>query len=60
MNELNVLVLNASLKHQGGDPSNTEEVSQMLLKNMTDLNQVTIHSEIIRLADKNIPVGLGF
>ncbi len=59
-NELNVLVLNASLKHQGGEVSNTEEVAQMLIKNMEDLKQATIRSEIVRLADKNIPVGLGF
>jgi len=58
--KLNVLVLNASLKHAGGEVSNTEEVAQMVIKNMEDLKQVTIHSEIIRLADKNIPVGLGF
>lgn len=60
MNELNVLVLNASLKHASGEVSNTEEVAQMLIKNIEDLNQATITSEIIRLADKNIPVGLGF
>ena len=60
MNELNVLVLNASLKHKGPEASNTEEVAQLVIKNMEDLKQATIISEIIRLSDKNIPVGLGF
>jgi multimeric flavodoxin WrbA len=59
-NVLNVLVLNASLKHASGEVSNTEEVARMLIKNMEDLKEATIASEIIRLADKNIPVGLGF
>src|SRR4051812_18990628 len=54
--ELNVVVLNASLKH-GPEISNTEELAQLVLDNMKP-NQ--IKSEIIRLADKNIPVGLGF
>ncbi len=54
---LKVLVLNASLKHgDNKEPSNTEEVAQMVLDNMGS----EIESEIIRLADKNIPVGLGF
>jgi multimeric flavodoxin WrbA len=55
--ELNVLVLNASLKH-GEKSSNTEEVAQMVLAEMEKL--APIKSEIIRLADKDIPVGLGF
>ena len=54
---LNVLVLNASLKH-GQVPSNTEEVAQTVLLEMQKLAPIT--SEIIRLADKDIPVGLGF
>jgi multimeric flavodoxin WrbA len=54
---LSVLVLNASLKH-GPDTSNTEEVAQMVLDEMGKL--VTVSSEIIRLSDKRIPVGLGF
>lgn len=54
---IKVLVLNASLKHgSNNEPSNTEEVARMVLDNMGD----EIESEIIRLADKNIPVGLGF
>jgi len=54
---LNILVLNASLKH-GPAPSNTEEVAQMVLDEMAKL--APTQSEIIRLADKDIPVGLGF
>jgi multimeric flavodoxin WrbA len=56
--ELNVLVLNASLKHKDGEVSNTEEVAQLVLDNMS--SHAKIKSEIVRLADKNIPVGLGF
>ncbi|MES2203568.1 MAG: NAD(P)H-dependent oxidoreductase [Patescibacteria group bacterium] len=54
---LKVLVLNASLKH-ADTPSNTEEVAQMVLDEVGKL--APIDSEIIRLADKDIPVGLGF
>src|SRR4051812_49044133 len=54
---LNVLVLNASLKH-GDTPSNTEEVAQMVLGEMS--KHAALESEIVRLADKDIPVGLGF
>jgi multimeric flavodoxin WrbA len=56
MDELNVLVLNASLKH-APDLSNTEELAQLVLDNMKTAN---VKSEIIRLADKNIPVGLSY
>lgn len=55
--ELKVLVLNGSLKHNR-DISNTEEVAQEVLKNME--GHCKIESSIIRLADKNMPVGLGF
>src|ERR1043166_8369471 len=55
-NKLNVLVLNASLKH-AKELSNTEELAQLVLDNMPK-DQVS--SEIIRLADKNIPVGLSY
>ena len=55
-NELNVLVLNASLKHKNGQISNTEEVAQLVLDKMRG----KIKPEVIRLSDKNIPVGLGF
>ena len=55
---LRIVVLNGSLKHQG-DVSNTEEVSQLVLDNIHDQHS-QVETEIIRLADKNIPVGLGF
>ncbi len=57
MPKLNVLVLNASLKH-APDISNTEEVANMLLDEMRKLAEVT--SETVRLSDKLLPVGLGF
>ena len=54
---LRVLVLNGSLKHEP-DVSNTHEVAEEVVKNIGTSCQV--HSEIIRLADQNVPVGLGF
>ncbi len=54
---MKVLVLNASLKH-GKEPSNTEEVTAMVLDEMRKHGKV--EAETIRLADRNIPVGLGF
>lgn len=54
---LNVLVLNASLKH-GPEPSATEEVANMVLEKMGAHAQ--IESSIVRLSDKNIPVGLSY
>jgi multimeric flavodoxin WrbA len=54
---LNVLVLNASLKH-GPNVSNTEEVAQMVLDEMQKITP--IQSDVVRLADMDIPVGLGF
>ena len=56
-NPLTVLVLNASLKH-GNESSNTEEVTNLLLENMSKSG--TIVSTTVRLSDKNIPVGLGY
>jgi multimeric flavodoxin WrbA len=56
-NELHVLVLNASLKHEPA-VSNTEEVTDMVLEKMR--THAAVNTTIIRLADKNIPVGLGF
>lgn len=58
---LNILVLNASLKHrtENGGISNTEEVAQLVLDEMKALDG-KVTTEIIRLADKNIPVGLEF
>ena len=57
MDTLNVLVLNASLK-RGDVSSNTEEVATMVIDEMK--KHATISHEIVRLADKKIPVGLGF
>ncbi len=54
--KLQVLVLNGSLKH-GPDISNTQEVAEMVLAQMQAL--APIESEMIRLADMRIPVGLG-
>jgi multimeric flavodoxin WrbA len=59
---LKVLVLNASLKHKTDPaeaPSNTEEVAQLVLDEMKALDG-KVSTEIVRLADKNIPVGLKF
>ncbi len=53
---MQVLVLNASLKHKP-KMSNTEEVTNQVLANMAKLTK--IKSETVRLSDKNIPVGLG-
>ena len=55
--KLNVLVLNASLKH-GDKLSNTEEVTNVVLEEMEKVSAIS--SETIRLSDKRIPVGLGF
>ena len=55
--ELKVVVLNASLKHKGGQISNTEELAMLVLENMKKYGPM--QSEIIRLADKIISVGLG-
>lgn len=55
--KLNVLALNASLKHKP-DISNTEEVVVDVIANMGTKCEVS--SEIIRLSDCNLPVGLGF
>ncbi len=56
MEELKVLVLNGSLKH-APDISNTEEVATLVLNEMKVLTPIS--TEIIRLSDKHIPVGLG-
>jgi multimeric flavodoxin WrbA len=57
---INVLLLNASLKHKGDEISNTEEVAQLVIDGMKSIEGAGISAEIIRLADKNIPVGLKF
>lgn len=56
--QLNVLVLNASLKHKG-KLSNTEELSRLVVKNMKDEYQ-ELRTEYIRLSDLYIPPGLKF
>ncbi|HWA07578.1 MAG TPA: flavodoxin family protein [Ignavibacteria bacterium] len=50
---LNVLILNASLKHTG-KLSNTEELSKLVVKNMKEFNK-DILAEFIRLSDLYIP-----
>ncbi|RJQ29999.1 NADPH-dependent oxidoreductase [Candidatus Parcubacteria bacterium] len=54
--KLKALVLNASLKHKP-DISNTEEIAQLVLDHMKSHG---VEGEIVRISDKNIPVGLGF
>jgi multimeric flavodoxin WrbA len=55
--KLNVLALNGSLKHEP-DISNTDEVTREVIDNMGA--SCEINSEVIRLSDENLPVGLGF
>lgn len=55
--KLKVVVLNASLKHRP-EISNTEEVAELVLKHMG--SACRIDAEIVRLADMNLEVGLGF
>jgi multimeric flavodoxin WrbA len=56
---IKALVLNASLKHKDNpNPSNTEELAQLVLDNMAKHGEVD--AEIVRLADLQIDVGLGF
>jgi multimeric flavodoxin WrbA len=57
METLNVLILNASLKH-APDASSTEEVARIVVKEME--NDAAITCESVRLADRIIPVGLGY
>src|SRR5262245_55029331 len=57
MQRLNILVLNASLKH-GDKPSNTEEVTELVLGQMKKHADTSVQT--VRLSDKNIPVGLGY
>ncbi|HWP61319.1 MAG TPA: NAD(P)H-dependent oxidoreductase [Candidatus Paceibacterota bacterium] len=54
---INVLVLNASLKRAPAS-SNTQEVTELVLEHMKELGEIAV--ETVRLADKNIPAGLGF
>lgn len=53
---LKALVLNASLKHEP-DISNTEEVANLVLGHLKERG---VETEVVRLSDKKIPVGLGF
>ena len=55
---LKVLALNASLKH-GRDLSNTGELTELVLQNILERAPGS-SSDIIRAADMNLPVGLGF
>jgi multimeric flavodoxin WrbA len=55
---LRVLVLNASLKHQP-NLSNTGEVAELVLAEMKALH-AGLETDVVRLADKKIPVGLGY
>ncbi len=54
---LSVLILNASLKH-GHAASNTEEVAHMVVDEMKKHSEIS--HEIVRLSDRQIPVGLGY
>jgi multimeric flavodoxin WrbA len=54
--KLKALVLNASLKHSR-DLSNTGELAELVMKNMKEFG---VSSEIIRLSDKKIPVGVRY
>src|SRR5262245_823368 len=54
---LRVLVLNASLK-KSPNPSNTDELARLVLDRMA--SHARVESEVVRLADRNLPVGLGF
>lgn len=54
---LNILILNASLKHAPSF-SSTQEVADLVVAEMQKISPVAATS--VRLADKNIPVGLGF
>lgn len=55
--KLNVLALNGSLKHEP-DISNTDELTREVIANMG--TSCEIDSEVIRLSDASLPVGLGF
>jgi multimeric flavodoxin WrbA len=55
---LRALVLNASLKHQP-ETSNTQEVADLVVGFMKE-RHAGLSVESIRLADRRLPVGLGF
>jgi multimeric flavodoxin WrbA len=54
---LNVLALNASLKHEP-ELSNTGELASLVLEELRAL--APINAEVVRLSDRALPVGLGF
>ena len=54
---LNVLALNASLKHEP-ELSNTGELASLVLDEISAL--APINADVIRLSDAALPVGLGF
>jgi multimeric flavodoxin WrbA len=54
---LNVLALNASLKHEPA-LSNTGELAALVLEEMRAL--ASINPDVVRLCDATLPVGLGF
>ena len=55
---LKVLVLNCSLKHQK-DISSTGELAEVVLENMRTMH-ANLESEVVRISDLTIPVGLSF
>jgi len=54
---LRVLLLNGSLRHEP-EISNTGELADLVLEAMGQ--HVPVHADVVRLADRNIPAGLGF
>jgi multimeric flavodoxin WrbA len=54
---LNVLALNASLKHES-ELSNTGELASLVLDEIRAL--APINAEVVRVSDATLPVGLGF
>ncbi len=56
--QINVLVLNASLKHRG-KLSNTEELSRLVVKYMKEEHK-ELYAEYMRLSDVYIPPGVKF
>src|SRR5215510_446913 len=54
---LNVLALNASLKHES-TLSNTGELASLVLDEMRALASISV--KVVRLSDATLPVGLGF
>ena len=54
---LTAVVLNGSLKHEG-ETSNTEELATLVLEEMKA--HAGVSGTIVRLADRNIPVGLRY